>query len=41
MKDIVAETGVSWYGLYGTFGNKKDFLVAAMRQYEKSMADPV
>ena len=41
MEDIVAETGVSRYGLYGTFGNKKDLLVAAMRQYEKSMAETV
>lgn len=41
MEDIVAETGVSRYGLYGTFGNKKDLLVAAMRQYEKCMAETV
>lgn len=41
MEDIVAETGVSRYGLYGTFGNKKDLLVAALRQYEKSMAETV
>lgn len=24
MEDIVLETGVSRYGLYGTFGNKKE-----------------
>ena len=39
MEDIVSETGVSRYGLYGTFGNKKDLLVAAMRHYEKSMTE--
>ncbi len=41
MDDIVAETGVSRYGLYGTFGNKKDLLVAAIRHYEQSMGDLV
>ncbi len=39
MEDIVSETGVSRYGLYGTFGNKKGLLVAAMRHYEKSMTE--
>lgn len=39
LEDIVSETGVSRYGLYGTFGNKKELLVAAMRHYEKTMAD--
>ena len=39
MEEIVSETGVSRYGLYGTFGNKLDLLVAAMRQYEKSMTE--
>ncbi len=39
MEDIVSETGVSRYGLYGTFGNKKDLLVAAMRHYEKNMTE--
>lgn len=41
MEDIVTETGVSRYGLYGTFGNKKDILLAAMRHYEKRMSDLV
>ena len=39
MEDIVSETGVSRYGLYGTFGNKKALLLAAMRHYEKSMGE--
>jgi len=39
MEDIVSETGVSRYGLYGTFGNKKDLLVASLRHYEQAMAD--
>lgn len=37
MEDIVSETGVSRYGLYGTFGNKKELLVAAIRHYEQTM----
>lgn len=41
MEDIVSETGVSRYGLYGTFGNKKDLLLAAMRHYEQTMAETV
>ena len=39
LEDIVSETGVSRYGLYGTFGNKKDLLIAAMRHYEKTMSE--
>ncbi len=39
LEDIVSETGVSRYGLYGTFGNKKELLVAALRHYEQSMSD--
>ncbi len=39
MEDIVSETGVSRYGIYGTFGNKKDLLLAAMRHYEESMTE--
>ena len=39
MEDIVSESGVSRYGLYGTFGNKKDLLLAAMRHYEKTMKE--
>jgi TetR/AcrR family transcriptional repressor of nem operon len=41
MEDIVSETGVSRYGLYGTFGNKKEILLAAMRHYEQRMSDLV
>lgn len=41
MEDIVSETGVSRYGLYGTFGNKKDILLAAIRHYEQTMAETV
>ncbi|MEL0114049.1 MAG: TetR/AcrR family transcriptional regulator [Rickettsiales bacterium] len=39
MEDIVSETGVSRYGLYGTFGNKKELLVAAIRHYELTMGE--
>ena len=39
MEDIVSETGVSRYGLYGTFGNKKDILLAAIRHYERTIEE--
>lgn len=39
MEDIVSETGVSRYGLYGTFGNKKELLIAAIRHYEQTMGN--
>ena len=37
MEDIVSQTGVSRYGLYGTFGNKKELLIAAIRHYDETM----
>jgi len=37
MEDIVSETGVSRYGLYGAFGSKKDLLVEALHLYENNM----
>ena len=39
MEDIVSETGVSRYGLYGTFGNKKDILLAEIRHYERTIEE--
>ena len=33
MEDIVSQTGVSRYGLYGTFGNEKELLIAAIRHH--------
>ncbi|MBT3306099.1 MAG: TetR/AcrR family transcriptional regulator [Alphaproteobacteria bacterium] len=39
MEDIVTETGVNRHSLYGTFGNKKALLVAALRHYETSMRE--
>ena len=39
MEDIVSETGVSRYGLYGTFGNKKDILLAAIRHYDRTIEE--
>ena len=33
MEDLVAQTGVSRYGLYGTFGNKHDLFVATLDHY--------
>ena len=39
MENVVSETGVSRYGLYGTFGNKKALLVAALRHFEHSISE--
>ncbi len=37
MEDIVKATGVSRYGLYGTFGNKRDLFEQALDKYADSM----
>ena len=37
MEDIVKATGVSRYGLYGTFGNKRELFEAALERYAESM----
>ena len=37
MADIVRETGVSRYGLYGTFGNKRELFEQALEQYADGM----
>ena len=37
MEDIVQETGVSRYGLYGTFGNKRELFEQALEQYADSI----
>jgi len=37
MEDIVQATGVSRYGLYGTFGNKRELFEAALEQYAEGM----
>ena len=37
MEVIVSQTGVSRYGLYGTFGNEKELLIAAIRHYDETM----
>ena len=39
MEEIVTEAGASSYGLYGTFGNKKELLIAAIRHYEQTMTE--
>ena len=39
MVELVTETGVSQYGLYGTFGDKKELLIAAIRHYEQTMTE--
>ena len=37
MEDIVRTTGVSRYGLYGTFGNKRELFEQALEQYAEGM----
>lgn len=37
MEDIVKATGVSRYGLYGTFGNKRELFEAALERYAERM----
>lgn len=37
MEDIVKATGVSRYGLYGTFGNKRELFEQALERYAESM----
>lgn len=39
MEDIVSRTGVSRYGLYNTFGNKRELLFEAMRNYCRQLAE--
>ncbi|MGI9342258.1 MAG: TetR/AcrR family transcriptional regulator [Gammaproteobacteria bacterium] len=38
MEDIVESSGVSRYGLYGTFGNKRELYIAALKRYAQQMA---
>jgi len=37
MEDIVRATGVSRYGLYGTFGNKRELFEQALDRYAEGM----
>ena len=37
MDDVVKATGVSRYGLYGTFGNKRELFEQALERYAESM----
>jgi TetR/AcrR family transcriptional repressor of nem operon len=37
MEDIVRATGVSRYGLYGTFGSKRELFEAALERYADAM----
>jgi TetR/AcrR family transcriptional repressor of nem operon len=37
MEDLVKATGVSRYGLYGTFGNKRELFEQALDRYAESM----
>lgn len=37
VRDLVASTGVSHAGLYGTFGNKEEVFSAALRRYQEEV----
>ena len=37
MEDIVQATGVSRYGLYGTFGNKRELFEQALEEYAERL----
>ncbi len=37
MEDIVRATGVSRYGIYGTFGNKRELFEQALERYAEGM----
>lgn len=39
--DLVAETGVSRYGLYSTFGEKDELFAAALDRYSERVIDPL
>ncbi len=39
IEDIVQATGVSRYGLYNTFGDKRDLFIKAMEHYAQTMID--
>lgn len=38
MENLVATTGVSRYGIYGTFGNKREFFIAALQRYAEHIS---
>jgi TetR/AcrR family transcriptional repressor of nem operon len=41
LEDLVAATGVSRYGLYGEFGDKRGLFLAALAHYRATVARPV
>jgi TetR/AcrR family transcriptional regulator, transcriptional repressor for nem operon len=38
MENLVATTGVSRYGIYGTFGNKHELFIAALQRYAEHIS---
>jgi TetR/AcrR family transcriptional repressor of nem operon len=38
---LVRRTGASRYGLYATFGSKRDLLLASLERYSQAVMDPV
>jgi TetR/AcrR family transcriptional repressor of nem operon len=41
LDDLVGETGASRYGLYASFGNKRELFVAALERYSRTVMDPM
>ncbi|QSA96307.1 TetR/AcrR family transcriptional regulator [Methylococcus sp. EFPC2] len=41
IEDLVAATGVSRYGLYGEFGDKKGLFLAALQHYQANVVRPL
>src|SRR5438128_10704138 len=38
---LVRRTGASRYGLYATFGGKRDMLLASLERYSQAVMDPM
>src|SRR2546425_11590457 len=38
---LVRRTGASRYGLYATFGGKRDLLLASLERYSQAVMDPM
>ena len=41
LDDLVRHTGASRYGLYATFGDKRDLFLAVLERYSQAVMDPM
>src|SRR5207237_7759148 len=41
LDQLVRRTGASRYGLYATFGGKRDLFVASLERYSRAVMDPM